>query len=147
MIAEIAAPPVPEMRPRRAGPLRHAGRVGVLQLKNKAQTLVKLLKLRRREAPDTFGKERFIDRDELRNVDHRIARKTATLFPQKEITGRKGKSGIGRYDSTNNGLDSTLSKVVGLNDYQRTAVTRFGSSGLAKRCPPNFSATHHHFSR
>gem|GEM_PF-3708659 len=117
-----------------------------LQIKDETETIINVLHLVYRNPADPFRQERFVQRDNLGNVGHRILWKLGAPLRQEHVTGGNLKAQIGGQHSNDNRVDTAIVEIVALNDEHGAAVAWLRTGRRSKCRPPDIAALDHHSS-
>jgi len=100
-----------------------------------------------RYATCPFGEHHSVNRRKLRDVCHRILRKSGFRCADENVAGGVQKLQIRREDQGNGGVDATSIESVRLNDNDGSAVARLSPNWFAQVRPPYFASLYYHSAR
>ena len=114
---------------------------------HQAQAFVNIRKHTGAKVAHTFSEKRFINRDELRYVDHGGLCKPRAPGRHVNITRRIRQTQIRRHNSRKNGIDATLIEAIGGHNQKWSTKPRTGAGRFRQRTPPDFTTPHYRFFR
>ena len=98
----------------------------ISQREHEPQAVLHLSQKTGRQRAHSLREEAFVERNELRHVNHRIAEESCVLACAENIPRRRREFHIGGYGSDHDGLNAAGVELIGLNDQNRTPISRTG---------------------
>jgi len=110
-----------------------------LELQDCAQTFIDMTLQARWQCAGLFGEETAVERQELGNIHHRVAREARRARCQQNIAGCFGEFQVAGDHGHDCGLNTAAVEGVGLNHKHWPPVFRPGAAWFGKISPPNLS--------
>lgn len=118
----------------------------LLERKHKPQTIFYSAKDALRNTTRAFLQKLAVQRDDLRDVHHRVRRKQTRALAQPYVAGSLGQIQVGCDGCCYYGLYAAAVECIGLDNQDGSPVAGFGAGGNTKMRPPDLTAPYFHFS-